>query len=424
MKKTITLFTLTLSLHAAGQTFIDRKGTRIQIDTSKWTRTGPAIYNKDLVNVGIGTASPFSTLSLGGYLKLGTSDSYADTMATAANRAGMIRHSPAAKSLQYHDGSQWNTIASTNKADTTNDSWKEDATNGNIALAYQADGSTLRTAGTGFVIRDNGNTGIGAGTPESKLTVHGSFAAAYHNITSNTYTAGENDFYVIWSGTAAGTITLPVSANTDRTGRLYYFENSSPVYTLTIDAAGSELIGTHQTISLYPEESVLLIKTNDNTAAGATYDVVSRSRTSANYVLSVLSQAQQTRSQSVPTLADFTAVNYSSDNASDFDLVTDKWTCPKTGVYKIGYMETGYHGSANKGTHNTVEIKKNATTTVETTTYNIINGNTANLHNSVQVTAILSLQQGDQITVETILCFGCGVAQMTSPSRRLNIERL
>src|SRR5918911_504407 len=95
----------------------------------------------------------------------------------------------------------------------------------------------------------SGNTGIGTATPGSKLTVNGSFAAAYTSITATTYAAGENDFYMVWNGTAAGTINLPASTSgPDRTGRLYFFKNTSDTYTLTIDANGTEIIDNAPTV--------------------------------------------------------------------------------------------------------------------------------------------------------------------------------
>ena len=58
-------------------------------------------------------------------------------------------------------------------ADTTNDLWKQDAGNSQVQLAYLSDGSTARSAGTEFVIKDDGKIGIGTAAPSWLLDVQG-----------------------------------------------------------------------------------------------------------------------------------------------------------------------------------------------------------------------------------------------------------
>jgi hypothetical protein len=89
-----------------------------------------------------------------------------------------------------------------------------------------------------------GNTGIGTYTPGSKLTVNGSFAAAYNNINATTYTLLTSDYYVAWNGSSAGTITLPaaIAGSGNFSGRVYHIKNTSTSNSLTVAASGSELI--------------------------------------------------------------------------------------------------------------------------------------------------------------------------------------
>lgn len=89
-----------------------------------------------------------------------------------------------------------------------------------------------------------GNTGIGTITPGSKLTVNGSFAATYNNITATTYTLLASDYYLAWNGVSAGTITLPaaISGSGNFSGRVYHIKNTSTSSSLTVAANGSELM--------------------------------------------------------------------------------------------------------------------------------------------------------------------------------------
>lgn len=268
-------------------------------------------------------------------------------------------------------------------------------------------------------IAQTNNTGFGTSTPGSKLTVNGSFAAAYTSITATTYTAGENDFYIVWNGTAAGTITLPASTSgTDRTGRLYFFKNTSAIYTLTIDANGTELIDNAQTVLLQPGETGLFVKTNINTAAGITYEVAQISKTQPSYHL-VAAGGSQNFADGTFTRSNFTALEYSTNGGADFNLGTSVWTCPQAGTYRI-YVEG--HGSptvTGNQSHAGFFIMKNISTSLTGQYFYISTGP----FNSGVATAITSLAAGDQITVNVSMCAGCGTG-MNSTRRRLEIIRL
>ena len=103
---------------------------------------------------------------------------------------------------------------------------------------------------TGFLLicsglcAQTGNAGIGTVSPGSKLTVNGSFAAAYKNITVSTYTLLVSDYYLAWNGSSAGTVKLPaaISGSGNFSGRVYHIKNTSTSNSLTIAANGSELM--------------------------------------------------------------------------------------------------------------------------------------------------------------------------------------
>ena len=58
----IILFFVVFHINVIGQVIIGPKGTKVTIDSSKWTIAGNDIYNKNAGRIGIGTASPSAQL--------------------------------------------------------------------------------------------------------------------------------------------------------------------------------------------------------------------------------------------------------------------------------------------------------------------------------------------------------------------------
>jgi hypothetical protein len=268
------------------------------------------------------------------------------------------------------------------------------------------------------------NLGVGEPTPGSKLTVNGSFAAAYQTITTNAYSISENDFYVIWKGTATGTITLPASTTgVNRKGRLYFFKNNSDTYPLTINAAGTELIDDTAVFTLLPGGTALLVKTDINTATGITYNVAQLTQGKPGYVYHVSSVATETHAQAAFVTLNYNMLNLSTNNGSDFNLTTDTWTCPRTGYYRIEATEFGSTGTANVAANVEMVILKN-TTQVAYNYYTLVNLSNTNVVNSGTVTCVLYLTKDDQISAQKVLCSGCGAANMSSRHRQMIITGL
>lgn len=70
MKKIIiTLIVSFLALRGYSQEVINAKGTKVYIDSSKWTISGPHIYNKNPGNVGIGVSAPTAQLHTTGTVR-------------------------------------------------------------------------------------------------------------------------------------------------------------------------------------------------------------------------------------------------------------------------------------------------------------------------------------------------------------------
>jgi Repeat of unknown function (DUF5907) len=72
----------------------------------------------------------------------------------------------------------WNgSVWTPTNVDTTNDAWINDTTNSMVKLGTKADG-TARSAGTDFVVKDNGQVGIGTSSPSTKLEINSSTSGA------------------------------------------------------------------------------------------------------------------------------------------------------------------------------------------------------------------------------------------------------
>ncbi|HYG17098.1 MAG TPA: hypothetical protein VEC12_15175 [Bacteroidia bacterium] len=129
-----------------------------------------------------------------------------------------------------------------------------------------------------------GNVGVGTATPGSKLTVNGSFAAAYRMVTAS-YTMTVDDHYVVSNSASNSTITLPAAlpvGSGNFKGRLYEIKNTHTTSTLAVTGNGAELIDDVgatgvSNITLSPGYGILLVSTG--ATSGIAWEVVSYHRT-------------------------------------------------------------------------------------------------------------------------------------------------
>lgn len=118
----------------------------------------------------------------------------------------------------------------------------------------------------------NAQVGVGTNTPNSVLDVRGSLQTAYREVTTNA-TLDINDYYVVFNGAAASTITLPAiqTGTSSFTGRVYRIKNISS-QVLTIRPAGTNTFRVSSTI---PDATITLnpgffVELVNNTNTGAT----------------------------------------------------------------------------------------------------------------------------------------------------------
>jgi len=122
-------------------------------------------------------------------------------------------------------------------------------------------------------ILSGGNVGLGTTAPKSTLEVNGSLAANYTSITAASYTLTSTDFYVVYRGTTAATLTLPSGVGVK--GRLYTIKNTTAAQTLTVNAASGEGIDGNSSFTVPPGQGVQLVTTGATAAGTVTFEIAS-----------------------------------------------------------------------------------------------------------------------------------------------------
>lgn len=191
---------MTLLLYSAGLhaqiSVVNKKGTVLSVDSSKWTLKDSNIYNKNRGSVGVGTngvansnaALEVNATNKGLLIPRLALTGTGSASPLAGHVAGMLVYNTAtagsaplnvSPGFYFNNGSKWVRVSDIVQADTTNDGWKEDAAGTSVKLAYLSNGATARPSGTEFVIRDDGKTGIGTSAPVWQLDVQGSLAIGH-----------------------------------------------------------------------------------------------------------------------------------------------------------------------------------------------------------------------------------------------------
>lgn len=257
------------------------------------------------------------------------------------------------------------------------------------------------------------NTGIGTTNPNSKLTVNGSLSASYNQITASAYTMNANDFFLVYNGATAGTITLPTAATGDGTtaaatnpstglgtnlqGRLYYIKNTTAAQTLTVMAAGSETIDGSATVDVPPGQSVQVISTG-LTGTNATWEIVAfNNAVVSGNVCQGFGARSVSGSQAFPN-TELTKILFTGedwDQGNVFNPATGSFTVAQAGRYTI----TGsvvVDQASTPFIENISIFKNNAALAYGSTSY-IISGSGT----SQQVSYIADLAVGDVIDLRS-----------------------
>lgn len=278
-----------------------------------------------------------------------------------------------------------------------------------------------------------GNVGINTILPGSTLTVSGSIAGQYKNI-STSVALGVNDFYTAFNGSTAATFTLPTAvaaspAAGNTLGRIYYFKNTGTTSqaTLTIAAGGSELIDNQSgtgvaSVSITPGGYAMLI--SKGTTSGTTWEVAllinkttpTIAALAAKDPVTFTGSALTNFNNSIPQVIPFSLPGdqiVNQGGSAVWNDAGDYWQILESGIYKIeGYSYFG-SGTATTGTSGwsgiNLNITKNGTAITD-----IIGGNRANIMSEIADTAntpiavncIVHLDAGDKIYLSMNWAFG------------------
>jgi len=154
-----------------------------------------SLFSLSFAQTGIGTTDPDNNAALevkstnkGILIPRIALEATTSFMPMSAHIAGMIVYNTATTSntasvgnppnnvspgFYYNDGSKWLRLLAGFNADLSPDAWIDDNDNAQIELGTLSDGTSARPAGSEFMVKDNGNIGIGTADPSAKLQVNG-----------------------------------------------------------------------------------------------------------------------------------------------------------------------------------------------------------------------------------------------------------
>ncbi|MGR3857532.1 MULTISPECIES: hypothetical protein [Chryseobacterium] len=277
--------------------------------------------------------------------------------------------------------------------------------------------------------------GINTTIPGSTLTINGSLAGTY-KVFSTSATLGINDFYMAFSGSTAGTFTLPIAtaaapAQGNILGRVYYIKNTGTAQ-LTVAASGSELIDNQSgtgvaSFKLNPGGYAMLI--SKGTTSGTTWELstfIDKTTSTiaalgATDIVTYTGTALTNFNNSIPQIIPFTSGNLivNQGGSASWNDAGDYWQIIESGVYKIEGAAYFSSGGAPSGIYVWTGINLNITKNGTSLT-NIIGGNRNNIMNEIaqvantpiNVNCIVHLNAGDRIYLT--MNYGAGNQPTTS----------
>ncbi|WP_449388825.1 hypothetical protein [Chryseobacterium lineare] len=355
MKQLITTAVLLFSTTAFAQVGINNTSPKATLDiTAKTNGTKPeGLIIPQLSGSDIRTAtaaSVYGTAQKGLILYASAADS-APAGATA---------SITAPGYYYFDGSAWQKMNGAAAGDTTNDAWINDTTNGLVKLGTKADG-TARAAGADFVVKDNGQIGIGTSSPD---------ASAALDVTS-TNKGLLISRIALNSTTDSSTIASPAA------GLLIYNTN-----TLLSDGAG--------------------IYYNSGTSASPLWSkLASNSSTAFIPTLKLATKGNSTTVTTSPGAYSTLSLSNVSFNDGNYNSSSSTYTVPSSGYYQISAMLTAA-ANASGNNNGSIFILVNGSTYYSMTTFNNV---AVDNYNGGTIT--LPFNTGDTIKLTSQGCSGC-----------------
>jgi len=246
-------------------------GTSWQSINSQWTASGSNI-SFSAGNVGIGTASP------GNKLEVNSGTAGASGLRLAQLTTGSIPFINSTKDLAQNNASFfWDATNSRLGVGTATPGNKFELNSGTAGasgfrISQLTAGSIPFISSTKDIAQNNASffwdatnsrLGVGTSTPNSTVSVNGSYTAKFVTVTAN-YTVLATDYTIIAKPSASNiTIALPSAASSS--GRIYVIKRVSTNRNVTINPSGSELIDGSLTFLIGTNYNSVMIQ-SDGTA--------------------------------------------------------------------------------------------------------------------------------------------------------------
>jgi hypothetical protein len=142
---------------------------------------------------------------------------------SAANPTDTKTINVTAEGYYYFDGSVWQKMTGAVAGDTTNDAWINDSTNSIIKLGTKADG-TARAEGTDFIVKDNGQVGIGTSSPEASAALD--VTSTNKGFLPPRIALGSKTDVTTISSPAAGLLVYNTGTGSLKSAGMYYWDGS------------------------------------------------------------------------------------------------------------------------------------------------------------------------------------------------------
>ncbi len=366
MKNFIFVISILLTFSTHAQIKVGSNPTSISTNTYlevESTNSNRFVVTKDSSKVGIGTLTPTAQLEVVGKVKI--SDGTQGTGKLFSSNTSGVGSWVSANSVVSEP---WYSTAS------------------NVGATSNSDN-----------IYQNGNVGIKDNNPTSTLDVNGSMAVKYSGISATSYTITNQDYYLLYNGTANATFTLPAGtvSTCNCTGRVYEIINSSN-FNIVLNANASEQVGNLSSSTIAPHQTLKLV--NNGAASGNTWSVVNYgSQETLGTIPTQVLSCNVDGTQNVMN-GNF-VLSLPIENLDSYNAWSGtEYTVPVTGTYQITFQSLNGHTSGGSIWYIGTNIEVYRASSWQTLMGDVRSGlEPSDVANSTSVTVSTKLTQGEKI---------------------------
>jgi hypothetical protein len=192
------------------------------------------------------------------------------------------------------------------------------------------------------IVRSTGAVGIGTTSPTSNLSVNGSLALKYTAVSTASYTITNQDYYLLYNGTANTTFTLPAGtlSTCNCSGRVYEIINASN-FSITLNPNGTEQIKNLSSVSIVPGQSLKIV--NNGSASGNTWNIINYgSQETLGAVPTQVLSTNVSGTQNVGFMG--VVIQFPNESFDSYNAWNgSEFTVPVTGTYQITHQSLNEH---------------------------------------------------------------------------------